>query len=96
MVYWTLSTFDRKTGWLTEAFHARFRELILHVAAREGLICPAYCLMHDHLHLIWMGLRQDTDQFIGMAFLRTYLEPALAPAKFQPHVVSYKAFTSTV
>jgi hypothetical protein len=31
-----------------------------------------------------MGLRLDSDQLNGMAFLRTYLEPALAPASFQP------------
>jgi putative transposase len=29
-------------------------------------------------------LRRDTDQINGMAFLRTHLEPALRPAKFQP------------
>jgi putative transposase len=40
--------------------------------------------MPDHLHLVWMGLRLDTDQINGMAFLRTHLEPALAPAIFQP------------
>jgi REP element-mobilizing transposase RayT len=57
---------------------------MLHAAAREGLLCPAYCLMPDHVHLMWMGLRLDTDQLNGMAFLRTYLEPALSPAKFQP------------
>jgi putative transposase len=83
-VYWSLSVYDRKTGWLTDKFHARFRELLLHTAAREGLFCPVYCLMPDHLHLIWMGLRLDSDQLNGMAFLRTYLEPALAPAIFQP------------
>jgi putative transposase len=83
-VHWTLSLHDRATGWLTEKSHARFRELLLHAAAREGLLCPAYCLMPDHLHLVWMGLRLDTDQMNGMAFLRTHLEPALAPAKFQP------------
>lgn len=50
---------------------------MLHAAAREGLFCPAYCLMPDHLHLVWMGLRLDSDQLNGMSFLRTYLEPAL-------------------
>ena len=57
---------------------------MLHAAAREGLFCPTYCLMPDHLHLVWMGLRLDTDQRHGMSFLRTYLEPALASAQFQP------------
>ncbi len=84
MVHWTLTVFDRATGWLTERFHARFRELLLHTAAREGLFCPVYCLMPDHLHLVWLGLRPDTDQLNGMAFLRTHLKPELAPAKFQP------------
>jgi putative transposase len=57
---------------------------MLHTAAREGLVYPVYCLMTDHLHLVWMGLRLDSDQVNGMAFLRTYLEPELLPAKFQP------------
>jgi putative transposase len=84
VVFWTLTTFDKAKDWLTPSFHQRFRELMLHAAAREGLVCPTYCLMPDHLHLVWMGLRPDTDQINGMAFLRTYLEPELAPAKFQP------------
>ena len=84
VVFWTLTVFDRAKGWLTSAFHQRFRELMLHAAAREGLVCPIYCLMPDHLHLVWMGLRLDSDQINGMAFLRTYLEPELSPAKFQP------------
>jgi putative transposase len=68
---------------LDEQFHAAFRELMLHAAAREGLTCPTYCLMPDHLHLVWMGLRFDSDQLNGMAFLRTHLKPKLAPQKFQ-------------
>ena len=60
---------------------------MLHAAAREGLFCPTYCLMPDHLHLVWMGLRLDSDQLNGMAFLRTHLGPKLAPNCFQhqPH-----------
>ena len=84
VVHWTLTVFDRARGWLKEGLHQRFRELMLHAAAREGLLCPVYCLMPDHLHLVWMGLRQDTDQLNGMSFLRTYLEPELEPAHFQP------------
>jgi REP element-mobilizing transposase RayT len=77
-VHWSLSIEYRATGWLTDSFHSLFRELMLHAATREGLICPAYCLMPDHLHLVWMGLRLDSDQLNGMKFLRTHLEPALA------------------
>jgi putative transposase len=84
VVFWTLTVFDRAKGWLTPSFHHRFRELMFHAAAREGLACPVYCLMPDHIHLIWMGLRQGSDQINGMTFLRTYLEPLLTPAKFQP------------
>ena len=84
VVFWTLTVFDKAKGWLTPVFHQRFRELMFHAAAREGLLCPIYCLMPDHLHLVWMGLRLDSDQINGMAFLRTYLEPELSPAKFQP------------
>jgi hypothetical protein len=84
VVFWTLTVFDKAKGWLTPTFHQRFRELMFHAAAREGLVCPVYCLMPDHLHLVWMGLRLDSDQINGMAFLRTYLEPELSPAKFQP------------
>ena len=83
-VHWTLTVFDRGTGWLTQSFHSAFRELLLHVAAREGLFCPAYCLMPDHIHLLWLGLWRDTDQRNGMSFLRTHLEPKLSPHKFQP------------
>ena len=84
VVHWSQTILNRRRGWLDEGFHARFRELMLHAAAREGLLCPAYCLMPDHIHLVWMGLRLDSDQLNGMSFLRTYLEPALGKAKFQP------------
>lgn len=84
VVHWTLTIFDRRPGWLTSAIHGHFRELLFHAAAREGLVCPIYCLMPDHLHLVWMGLRRETDQMNGMAFFRTYFEPLLKPARFQP------------
>src|SRR5213594_103696 len=34
-------------------------------------------IMKRPIHLIWMGLRLDSDQINGMAFLRTHLEPQL-------------------
>ena len=73
----------RQQDWLTDRFHAAFREMMLHVAAREGLVCPAYCLMPDHIHLVWMGLRRDTDQRNGVKFFRAQISPFLKPAKFQ-------------
>jgi REP element-mobilizing transposase RayT len=83
VVHWSLAISKRRSGWLSDDFHLAFRELMLHCAAREGLLCPTYCLMPDHLHLIWMGLRRDTDQLNGMSFLRTHLEPKLSPHRFQ-------------
>ena len=83
-VHWSLPIASRATGWLSPEFHALLRELMLHTAAREGLLCPTYCLMPDHIYLLWLGTREDTDQRNGMAFLRTYLEPALGGGiKFQ-------------
>ncbi len=61
------------TGWLDASFHHQFRELLLHAAAREGLFCPVYVLMPDHLHLVWLGLRVDSDQRNAMKFLRKHL-----------------------
>jgi putative transposase len=83
VVFWTLPILHRRQGWLDEAFHAVFREMLLHAAAREGLHCPAYCLMPDHIHLVWMGLRRESDQRNGMKFLRAQLAPFLKPMKFQ-------------
>ena len=82
-VHWTLPVSNRGQGWLDERFHAAFRKLLLHAAAREGLLCATYCLMPDHLHLVWMGLWLESDQLNAMAFLRAQLEPRLAPHRFQ-------------
>ena len=57
--------------------------MMFHAAAREGLLCPVYCLMPDHIHLVWMGLKLNSDQINGMAFLRTHLEPKLNGEEFQ-------------
>jgi len=88
VVFWTLTLEHRAQGWLNVSFHARFRELMLHAAARSHLLCPAYCLMPDHLHLVWMGLRQQSDQLNATKFLRTQLEPDLGDQRqwqHQPH-----------
>src|SRR5256885_123310 len=87
VVFWTMPVSHREQGWLNERFHAAFREMMLHAAAREGLVCPAYCLMPDHIHLVWMGLKCQADQRNAIKFLRAQLGPFLKPAKFQhqPH-----------
>lgn len=78
VVQWTITLERRATGWLDERFQLQFRELLLHAAAREGLLCPVYVLMPDHLHLVWMGLRVDSDQRNAMKFLRKHLAAELA------------------
>ncbi|MBI2929155.1 MAG: hypothetical protein HYY24_26115 [Verrucomicrobia bacterium] len=74
VVHWTITLERRAQGWLDASFHAHFRELLLHAAAREGLLCPSYVLMPDHMHLLWMGLRLSSDQINIMRFLRKYLQ----------------------
>jgi hypothetical protein len=39
--------------------------------------------MPDHLHLVWMGMRRESDQLNAMRFLRRQLTPVLRPHKFQ-------------
>lgn len=78
VVHWTITLERRAKGWLSEVFHLRFRELLLHAAARESLLCPAYVLMPDHMHLVWMGLRAGSDQRNAMKFLRKHLAIELA------------------
>lgn len=83
VVFWTMPIAHRAAGWLDAGFHAAFREMTLHTAVREGLLCPAYCLMPDHIHFVWMGLRLASDQRNGIKFLRAQLGPFLKPASFQ-------------
>jgi len=86
-VFWTITLERRATGWLDGDFHHHWRELLFHTAAREGLACPAYVLMPDHLHLVWLGLRRETDQLRAMRFLRKQLARELAgrgqPGQFE-------------
>lgn len=83
-VLWTHTIRDRATGWLDPVFHQGFREMLLHACAREKLLVPAYVLMPDHIHLVALGLDPASDQLKAMSFLRRYLEPRLALARFQP------------
>jgi len=83
-VHWTLTSRDRHRWDLGPVLHAGFRELMLHAATREEVICPIYCLMPDHIHLVWIGTKPSSDQLNGMAFLRTHLRKMIHPAEFQP------------
>src|SRR5207245_11256343 len=71
VVFWTNTLEERARGWLTPAFQATFRELMLHAAVREQLFCPAYCFMPDHLHFICLCLRLVRSQFNAMHVFST-------------------------
>jgi len=79
-VHWNMTLQERSCGWLSPAFHQRFREIQLHTLSRYRLFCLCYCLMPDHLHLLWAGLDADSDQDKAATFFRKYLNRALAEA----------------
>jgi putative transposase len=83
VVFWTHTFEGRATGWLSEQFHAHFREVLLHACSRYELACPVYVLMPDHWHLVWMGIREASDQHTATRFLRKHLQPHLSQAKLQ-------------
>ena len=82
-VHWTPTIEGRATGWLTAAFHRDWQFCLLHTCARYHLACPAYVLMPDHMHHVWLGLCSDSDQRVAIEFLRRTLGPALSPAVWQ-------------
>ena len=82
-VHWTSCIEGRRVGWLTPAFHQQFREVLLHAAVRYGCVVPIYCLMPDHIHLLLSGLRDDSDTYLAMRFLRKHTAPKLRPMKYQ-------------
>jgi REP element-mobilizing transposase RayT len=74
-----MAIMDRKQGWLSEEFHAVFRELLVHSGAREAVCVPCYCLMPDHLHLMMCGLSDSSDQRKALRFLRRQSNRILSP-----------------
>ncbi|MEY4814596.1 MAG: hypothetical protein RLZZ162_1669 [Verrucomicrobiota bacterium] len=83
-VFWTPTLDHRATGWLTPAFHHTWQLTLLHACARWHLACPAYVLMPDHAHLVWLGLDDtSSDQRLAMEFLRKHLRASLAPHDWQ-------------
>ncbi len=85
VVFWTLTLDDHARGWLTSSFHSVFREIMLHAAFRYDVWCRAYCLMADHLHLMWMGMSAKSDQLNAMKFLRCEAQPHLGTGREWQH-----------
>ena len=82
-VHWTFGIADRAEGWLNEKLHGRFREVLAHACARYRCASPVYCLMPDHMHILLLGMGEDSDTRLAAIFLRKHLSPALAPALLQ-------------
>lgn len=61
----------RATGWLDSLHHARVREALCHALGRFALLCPAYCLMPDHGHFLWLGICDESDHTRAVALFRT-------------------------
>jgi REP element-mobilizing transposase RayT len=76
-VHWSMSIEDGKTGWLVPIFYYKFRELLTHVAFRYGFCCPIYCLMPDHIHLLWVGILDTCDQRVAARYFRKQVNPVL-------------------
>lgn len=86
-VLWTHTTANRASGWLDAGFHRWFREVLLHAGARYAVACPAYVLMPDHWHIMWIGCGAGSDQRRATRFLRRHVAPRLHGFRLQdqPH-----------
>jgi putative transposase len=69
-VHWSMAMERRATGWLDPLHHAQVREMLCHVLGRYWLACPAYCLMPDHGHFLFVGLAEMSNQRAAVARFR--------------------------
>ena len=83
VVHWTTTIRGRKTGWLNLMFLYRFRELLTHSCLRYGFVCPVFCLMPDHCHMLWMGVTEKCNQLHGMKHFRKILNEILKRIGFE-------------
>ncbi len=83
VVHWTLTIRDRQTGWLSTKFYYHFRELLTHAQFRLAIACPIFCLMPDHIHFMWMGILECSNQKLAMRHLRTRCNASLKKIGFE-------------
>lgn len=83
IVHWVITMLDRKQGWLSATFFYRFRELLTHTMFRYGLVCPVFCLMPDHVHMVWMGISDESDQLNAMKHFRHSCNESLGRIGFE-------------
>jgi putative transposase len=50
---------------------------------RYQLGCPIYCLMPDHIHLLWTGVAASSNQLVAMKSFRKDLNDTLEKIGFQ-------------
>jgi len=82
-VHWTMCLKDQATGWLDASHHTALRRVRLHALAREFICCPAYCLMPDHGHFLFIGYDLRTEQGAAVRWLRREWNQLLSPMKLQ-------------
>ena len=83
VVHWIMAVNDRKVGWLTTECHARLREELVHAMVRYCVLSPAYCLMPDHAHVIWMGIAETADLRKAVESFRRHSNTLLAHFQWQ-------------
>jgi putative transposase len=88
-VHWIITTEDRKAGWVSPLLHCQFRELLTHTVFRYALACPIYCLMPDHMHVLWIGISEKSDQILAMKYFRRHVSAALTVRDIALHYQSY-------
>jgi len=76
-VHWSMTMKDRKTGWLFPSLYYKYREILTHTMFRYGLCCPIYCCMPDHIHLLWVGILDGSEQRNAAKFFRTQMNGVL-------------------
>jgi REP element-mobilizing transposase RayT len=76
-VHWSMTMEERRSGWLIPIFYYKFREILTHTMFRYGVCCPIYCCMPEHIHLLWIGILDGSDQRRAARYFRMQLNPVL-------------------
>ncbi len=82
-VHWVLTIENRKSGWLDARLLYRFREILTHAAFRYQFACVIYCLMPDHIHMLWTGLASSCNQLNAMQRFRLDMNESLRRIDFE-------------
>ena len=82
-VHWTMCLKANATGWLDIQHHRALRAVCLHALAREFLCCPAYCLMPDHAHFLFVAYDARAKQRAAVRWMRRQWNQLLAPHELQ-------------